>query len=107
MLTAPANRTESDDGYQFAYEIEHGTASHGTPRHVAFVPAMHGAYLAVRATGVTEDAQLVATVVNSLLAAAAVALQFLLLRLRLGLSTLSSLLGAGLLAAAYGFWRFA
>ena len=42
---------------------------------------------------VTEDAQLVATVGNSLLAAAAVALQFLLLRLRLGLSTRSSLLG--------------
>ena len=107
VFTAPANRTESDDGHQFAYEIEQGTASHGTPRHVAFVPVMHGAYLAVRATGVTEDAQLVATVANSLLAAAAVALQFLLLRLRLGLPTRSSLLGAGLLAAAYGFWRFA
>ncbi len=107
VFTAPANRTESDDGHQFAYEIEQGTASHGTPRHVAFVPVMHGAYLAVRATGLTEDAQLVATVGNSLLAAAAVALQFLLLRLRLGLSTRSALLGAGLLAAAYGFWRFA
>ena len=107
VFTAPANRTESDDGHQFAYEIEQGTASHGTPRHVAFVPVMHGAYLAVRATGVTEDAQLVATVAISLLAAAAVALQFLLLRLRLGLSTRSSLLGAGLLVAAYGFWRFA
>ena len=107
VLTAPANRTESDDSYQFAYEIEQGTASHGTARHVAFVPVIHGAYLAVRATGVTEDAQLVATVINAVLAAAAVALQFLLLRLRLGLSTGSSLLGAGLLAAAYGFWRFA
>ena len=106
LLTAPANRTESDDAHQFALEIEQGIASHGTPRHVAFVPVMHGAFVVVRAVGISDDALLAASVINALIAAVAVALQFLVLRLRLGLSTRTSLIGSGLLAATYGFWRF-
>jgi hypothetical protein len=106
IVTAPVNRTESDDAYQFAYEIEHGLTSHGTARHVAFVPVMRFVYLSTHALGSSISGLALTSAVNACLAAAAVALVFLLLRRRLERSIGVSILGASLLAVTYGFWRF-
>lgn len=108
LLSAPTVHTEADDAFAIAHDIEQASLREGlSPRQPLFIPVMQGAFRTARAIGLADRSFGFVSVVNALFAAGAVALQYLLLRRRLRLPMNPALAGAGLLAATYGFWRFA
>src|SRR6266536_4610201 len=109
VLTAPGNRSETDDGFAYAYEVGHGRLPElfRDPTHLLFLPLARGGLDLLRGVGVDPGAYDAIRLANSLLAAAAVVLFGVMLRRRLGLSAFAASAGAAGLAISYGFWRYA
>jgi hypothetical protein len=110
VLTGPGNRSEADDAFGFAYDVEHGSwrilLGGGHTSHLLFLPLARGLYNLVGLFGDVRAYEAV-RLANCLLAAAAVVLFASVLRKRFGLSRFAVLAGAVGLAVSYGFWRYA
>jgi hypothetical protein len=111
VVTGPGNRTEPDDAFWFAYDIEHASiralVSGGHTAHLAFLPLARGLFNLVRLVGIEVRAYDVVRLSNCLLAAIAVVLLHMVLRRRFRLSPFAARAGAAGLAVSYGFWRYA
>lgn len=99
LLLLPGNRSETDDGYGYAYQVRSVPWSWDfDPQHALLVP------LGKLLSGFTDPyATLVA--LNFLAGLGTILLFFWTLR-SLDYSQQWSLLGASLLGASYGFWRY-
>jgi hypothetical protein len=107
LATTPENRTESGDGYAYAYDTEARSLTDlYDTRSLLFHVVMRLLYRAAHAIydGVTGHAVLLT--VSALSASAGLVLFGRLLNRHFGVSLPASLLGAGFLGASYGFWRY-
>jgi hypothetical protein len=111
VLTAPGTRTEAEDAFTFAAEIERadiGSLLSGTHvSHLLFLPLGQMLFNLVRLVAQDARAYDVVRFANCLVAAIAVVWLLHLLRYRLKLSRFASIAGAAGLAVSYGFWRYA
>jgi hypothetical protein len=111
VLTGPGNRSEADDAFWFAYDIEHGSMRElvgpDHTAHLAFLSLGRGLFNLVRDLGVDVRAYDLVRLANCLLAAIAVVLLHRVLRRSFRLSAFAAWAGAGGLAVSYGFWRYA
>ena len=111
LATAPRNRSETDDAFAFAKQVEevpiHSLFGAEHVPHLLFLPFWRGAYVVSRSLGLGADAYDVGRFVGTLLTAAAVLALFWILRSRLGLSPLVSGLAATGFASSYAVWRYA
>jgi hypothetical protein len=102
-FTIPANHTETEDAFDFAYRVR--TASFAEliyPHHLVYLPAAKLLY----STGLFRDAFKMMLGIDLLLGVAAVVLVYFLARLRLDLSARAALFAAAFLAFSYGYWRY-
>lgn len=111
IVTAPGNRSEADDAFAFAHDVEDVpltalVAAAHTP-HVAFLPFWRLLHRSAIAAGFDWRAYDVIRVADSFAAAAAVLVLFALLRGRFGTSGFAAGASAACLAVSYGFWRYA
>jgi hypothetical protein len=110
-LTGPGNRSEADDAFWFAYDIEHADlrelVGDRHTAHLLFLPLARGLFNLLRLLGIDGRAYDAVRLTNCLLAAAAVVLFGVVLRRRLRLSWFAAVTGAAGLAVSYGFWRYA
>lgn len=111
VLTGPGNRSEADDAFWFAFDIEHGSmrelVSADHTAHLAFLPLARGLFNLVRGLGIEVRAYDVVRLANCLLAAIAVVLLHRVLRRSFRLTPFAAWAGAAGLAVSYGFWRYA
>jgi hypothetical protein len=109
VLTGPGNRTEADDAFGYAYDVEHRSFRELflDASHILFLPLARGGLNMLRLVGVDLGAYDAIRLMNCLLAALAVVLFGVLLRSRFGLSPFAAATGAAGLAISYGFWRYA
>jgi hypothetical protein len=105
------NRSETADGYWFAYDVERGTLRDlligGHSRHLLFLPVFRGLYDALHWAGVHVSAYDEIRLVSAVVAAATVPIMALVLERRLRLSRFAAVAGAMGLAVSHGFWRYA
>ncbi|MFV1992199.1 MAG: hypothetical protein ACC652_15810, partial [Acidimicrobiales bacterium] len=98
IATTPGNRSEADDAFWFADEVE--TASWRglpNPNHFVYLPLMRLLYLSANAFGFTVRSYPVMVAAGALLAALAVVTFVLFMHSRVGTSTSVSILtGIGL-----------
>jgi hypothetical protein len=108
MLTGPGNRTEADDAFGYAYDVEHQSFHELflDASHMLFLPLARGELNMLRLVGVDLGAYDAIRLMNCLLAALAVVLFGVLLRSRFGLGPFAAATGAAGLAISYGFWRY-
>jgi hypothetical protein len=111
ILTGPGNRTEADDAFWFAYDIENlsirDLMSSEHTAHLLFMPLARGFWNLTRLLGFEIRAYDAIRLANCVLAAASVVLLGYALRSRLRLSSFAAIAGAMGLALSYGFWRYA
>jgi hypothetical protein len=109
VLTGPGNRTEADDAFGYAYDVEHRSFHELflDASHILFLPLARGALNMLRLVGIDLGAYDAIRLMNCLLAALAVVLFGVLLRSRFGLGPFAAATGAAGLAISYGFWRYA
>jgi hypothetical protein len=110
ILTGPGNRTEADDAFWFAYDIENRNirdlvGSEHTA-HLLFMPLARGLWNLTKLLGFEVRAYDTIRLANCVLAAASVVLLGYTLRNRLRLSSFAAVAGAMGLALSYGFWRY-
>lgn len=106
VLTAPGNRSEAEDAYLYAAQVEQGEPGTLVHRHhLVYVPVMRALYLAAHAVGLPVRAYPLMCWVGAIAAALAMALFHGILRRMLGWREAGW--AAGLLAVSYGFWRYA
>lgn len=99
LALLPANRSETDDGYGYAYQVRTGTWDWSfDPQHALLIP------LGKILSGFTDPyATLIA--LSIALGLGSIVLFFWTLR-SLGFSQQWALVGGALLGACYGFWRY-
>jgi Protein of unknown function (DUF2723) len=111
LLTGVGNRSETADGYWFAYDVEHRSLrellSGGHVRHLLFLPLFRGIHDIVGSIGIHARAYDEIRTVSAVVAAATLPLMFLVLYRRLDVSRFAAYAGAGALAVSHGFWRYA
>lgn len=110
-LTGPENRSEAEDAFWLADDIENGTLrtlfGPGHTAHLLFLPLGRGLFNISRLLSIDVRAYDAVRLANCLLAGAAVVLFGSVLRRRLRLSLFAAISGAAGLAVSYGFWRYA
>jgi hypothetical protein len=111
VLTGPGNRSEADDAFSFAYDIEHGTLQKLLgPEHVShlfFLPLARGLFNLVQLFNIEMRAYDAVRLTNCFVAATTVVLFGIVLRRRLRLSLFGAMAGAAGFAVSYGVWRYA
>lgn len=107
IFTSPANRTEADDAFWYAWDVETQPWSgllH--PHHLLYLPIARVTWLAVRFLGVADRAYPVMVAAGAVAAAAAVVVSWDTLVRRADFEGIRATLTVGLLAFSYGFWRY-
>lgn len=111
VLTGPGNRTEADDAFWFAYDIEHGSLrnllGHDHASHLLFLPLARGLFNLVRLFNIEIRAYDAVRLANCFVAATTVVLLGSVLRRQLRLSSFAAMAGAAGFAVSYGVWRYA
>ncbi|HZA92482.1 MAG TPA: hypothetical protein VE420_07635 [Gemmatimonadales bacterium] len=111
VLTGPGNRSEADDAFWFADDIEHEglreLLGEAHTAHLLFLPLARGLFNMLRLAGIDVRAYDAVRLTNCFVAATAVVLFSTLLRTRFRLSPFAAMTGAAGLAVSYGFWRYA
>lgn len=106
--TSVVNRTEAEDAYDYALQIETGDArGHFHPHHLLFGPMGAAAYRLAEVCGYEGRAHGFMVMVSAAAASLVVFLFFTLCRKRLALDNFTSFGASGMLAFSYGFWRYA
>lgn len=106
--TGIENRTEADDAYDYALQLEQGYPNgiyH--PHHLLFGTVMRPAYHLATWLGYDGRAIGFMVLMSALCAAATACLFRGICRLHLNLGQMESLLATGFLVFSYGFWRYA
>lgn len=107
LLTAPVNRSEAEDAYAYAWQVEQPSWQATVhPHHLLYGPAMKALLSAARALGYRGRSHPLMCGVGAFSAALALLLLFLLLR-RSGIRTALAAASAAGLGVSYGFWRYA
>ena len=107
VWTSPENRTEADDAFWYAWDVE--TAPWPGllhPHHMLYLPICRLVWLVVRALGLADRAYPALVVTGAITAAAAIVVSWDILVRRLNFDGSLAALAAGLLAFSYGFWRY-
>lgn len=111
VLSVPGNRTEADDAFLFAEEVEGSPwpslIERGHVRHLLFLPASRLLLYGTRAVGLDLGAYDVMRWASTVAAALAVAGFGIVLERRFGLTRTVAMTAAAGLAVSYGFWRYA
>ena len=106
-LTVPANHSEADNAYHYAWQTEQLPLSQTLHRHhLFFVPLAKGVFHAARAVGVSR-AYPAMLALSMLAGGITIAFAFLTLRRNLDFSRGIAVLTAGIIGITYGFWRYA
>lgn len=108
VLTAPNNRTESDDRFHLAERVETRpvTESLVNSRLMLYHVVTRAAYVGLRGLGLDVSGLDVLESISVASAALSVMLLYFFLAGPLGLGRLPAALGAAMLALSYGFWRY-
>lgn len=109
-LSFPANRSESDDGYDYAYIIaqqQPAAKQLYDLKFALFLPAMRAAFQAVRQLVPAADAYLVMCCISAACAALTLPVFYRLLHHLGGLNSATAFAGTALLGVSYHFWRYA
>ncbi len=107
-LTLPGNRSESEDGFNYAWQVEHQTAYPSIhPHHLAYIPLAKASWRLISAVGIQTRAHPVMVGLSMLAGATCIAFIFLLFRRRLGFPLLQAFFAAAIVGSSYGFWRYA
>lgn len=109
LATRPGNTSEAEDGYTYAMAAEQPDLSWRrilVPDHVLYDPAIRAYHAALSWSGVAGRAYGQIVVLDIVVGAAGIALFYLLLAERFAVGEGPALLGAALLAASYGPWRY-
>jgi hypothetical protein len=108
LFTPVRNRSEAEDAYNYALQVERGPVQAlGHRHHLLYAPAMRFVLLAAQRLGYQGRSMPIMTTFSALSGAASAVLVFLICRNRLGLTLAGSVLAAVLLSLSYGFWRYA
>lgn len=107
LISFPHNRSESDDGYFYAFEVSHKSyQALFYPRYLLFLPIMKLGYTVAEWFLPGLDAYKFMCVANSLCATVCVLLFFRILR-KQGLQKKAAIFTTCILLFSYGFWRYA
>lgn len=102
------NRTEADDAFEYAYQVEHnGKDWLYHPHHLLYGAVTKNLYSGLRMMGYQGRAYPVLCLLSALCGAGSIVMFFRFCYRRFSLRPVSSLLCAGLLLFSYGFWRYA
>jgi hypothetical protein len=105
VATLARNHAENEDSLNFANRIRSGeTGTFFEGPHLVFDWIGWLWYLPLRTLGITKDAVAAVSVLDALLAGAAVGLLWLLMR-RLGGGRLAAFAACGVLTTSYAYWR--
>jgi hypothetical protein len=107
LLTAPTNRTEAEDAFWYAWDVETLPWSgllH--PHHMLYLPFERIAWLGTRILGLAERSYPVMVVAGAIAAAVALVVLWDMLVRRLEFDRGRAAAAVGLLAFTYGFWRY-
>lgn len=108
LLTPVRNRSEAEDAYRYALQVEvESVHDLGHRHHLLYAPAMRTFLLAARSMGYEGRSMPILTAFSAWSGALSAVMVFLIGRERLGLSLAGSVLTAVLLTLSYGFWRYA
>ena len=105
-LTVPANHSEAEDAYAYAYLVEQGTVPElFQMHHLLYLPFARGVFFAVHKAGIAARALPVLIAISMVSGALGVCFFAVILR-RLGLGRLLTCAFSGALLFSYGFWRY-
>ena len=107
LLTAPTNRTEAEDAFWYAWDVETLPWSgllH--PHHMLYLPFERIGWLGARILGLSERSYPVMVVAGAIAAAVVLVVLWDMLVRRLGFARGRAAAAVGLLAFTYGFWRY-
>ncbi len=108
LATAPLNRTEAEDVWDFAWQVERAAGPQLVhPHHLVHLPLMRALWRTARWVAPDARAHGVMAGVGALAAGAAVVLFGALLRRAGGVSAPRAAAAAAVLAVSYGIWRYA
>lgn len=102
------NRTEAEDAFEYAYQVEHGGLDwlyH--PHHLLYGAVTKDLYSGAKALGYEGRAYPMLRLISALCGAGVVLMFFRFCYRRFSMRPVSSLLCSGLLLFSYGFWRYA
>lgn len=106
--TGIANRTEADDAFEYAYQVEHnGRDWLYHPHHLLYGAVTKDLYNGAKLLGYTGRAYPMLCLLSAVCGAGAVLMFFRFCYRRFSMRPVSSLLCSGLLLFSYGFWRYA
>lgn len=107
LLTNPGNRSESDDGYAYAYLVK--TQSWATlfqPRFLLFLPMLKGIYLLLSAVHINIDIHDLMVYFSIACSAITIIIFYFFQNVVLNFNKKSSLWGSLFLLFSYGYWRY-
>ena len=110
LVTAPGNRTEADDAFWFACEVDRGSLRDqllGHFSHLLYLPLMSAIHQALDWLGVTLSTHDLLRLISNLSAPSAALAFFAIARSRFHMSLDAALASTAGLCASYGFWRYA
>jgi hypothetical protein len=106
--TGISNRTEADDAFEYAWQVEHnGVDWLYHPHHLLYGAVTKDLYNGARLLGYHGRAYPMLCLLSALCGAGAVLMFFRFCYRRFSMRPVSSLLCSGLLMFSYGFWRYA
>lgn len=105
--TGIVNRTEADDAFEYAYQVEtHGHDWLYHPHHLLFGAVTKDLFTLAGALGYQGRAYPMLRLISALCGAGAVLVFFKFCYRRFSMRPVSSILCSGLLLFSYGFWRY-
>jgi len=107
-VTIPGNHSEAEDAFSYAWDVEHNSARallHS--QHLFYGPLMKWLFAAAHSLRLVDRAYPAMLGFSLVCGGLAVALVFLLFRSRLDFPVRQATLVAAVVAASYGFWRYA
>lgn len=107
-ISAPENRTETDDGYEYAIAVR--SLPYGDiflNRCLLFQPFVKVCYDALNGAGIKTDAYELLCLLSCLFSSLSLALVYFLLSAHMKMSRLSAAIGTAITGFSYGFWRYA
>ncbi|MGE4488556.1 MAG: hypothetical protein AB7E95_03305 [Kiritimatiellales bacterium] len=103
-----SNRTEADDAFEYAYQVEHnGLNWLYHPHHLLYGAVTKDLYNGAKLLGYRGRAYPMLRLISALCGAGSVLVFFRFCYRRFSMRPVSSLLCSGLLLFSYGFWRYA
>jgi hypothetical protein len=107
IATTPANRSEADDAFWYAWDVEQSSwAGLLQPFHLLFLPLSRVVWLGASTAGLAERSYPILTIMGAVAAAATVVICWDLLVRRISMNRAQAAVAVGLLAFSYGFWRY-